>query len=292
MPERAPACSPNRSRPRALALGELGPLAGLLEAGLLALLDTRVARQEAAALELAAQVRIGVHQRARDAVAQRPGLGRHAAAVHLGHDVHLGLEADGLERLADLALQALAREVEVELAAVDRIGAVAGLEDHAGDGGLALAGRAVARAGREVDRRVGDRLGQDLVGLLGAELVLVALLVRAQRLLALADDVRLELHARDLGLDARGRLLLDVLDVPLGHGVIALDHDLLGLGLVAARRLGRHDDILGLGLVAARRLGRHDDLLGLGLVAARRLGWRGGPRGPPPRAPPRRGRAR
>ena len=34
----------------------------------------------------------------------------------------------------------------------------AGLEDHAGDGGLALAGRAVARAGGEVDRRRRDRL--------------------------------------------------------------------------------------------------------------------------------------
>src|SRR5579875_444743 len=47
-----------------LALGELRPLAGLLEAGLLALLDARIARQEAAALELATQVRVGLQQRA------------------------------------------------------------------------------------------------------------------------------------------------------------------------------------------------------------------------------------
>src|SRR5215208_2828355 len=65
---------PKRWRAKPLALGELGPLAGLLEAGLLALLDPRVARQEAAALELRAQVGIGLHQRPRDPVAQRAGL--------------------------------------------------------------------------------------------------------------------------------------------------------------------------------------------------------------------------
>ena len=40
----------------------------------------------------------------------------------------------------------------------------AGLEDDAGDGGLALAGRAVARVGGEVDRRAGDRLLRLLLG--------------------------------------------------------------------------------------------------------------------------------
>ena len=51
----------------------------------------------------------------------------------------------------------------VERAAVDRVRAGAGLEDHARDGGLALAGGAVARAGGEVDGGVGDRLGEVLV---------------------------------------------------------------------------------------------------------------------------------
>src|SRR3954470_11220833 len=129
MPERAPACSPNRSRPRALALGELRPLAGLLEAGLLALLDARVARQEAAALELAAQVRIGLEQRAADAVAQRARLGGDAAALHAGHDVHAVLVADRLERLADVALEGRAREEDIERAAVDRVRAGAGQQD-------------------------------------------------------------------------------------------------------------------------------------------------------------------
>src|SRR5207245_9662951 len=53
--------------PGALALGELRPLARLLQACLLALLGARIARQEAPALELAAQVGIGLEQRARDA---------------------------------------------------------------------------------------------------------------------------------------------------------------------------------------------------------------------------------
>src|SRR3954462_11871900 len=144
MPERAPACSPNRSRPRALALGELRPLAGLLEAGLLALLHARVAREEAAALELRAEVGIGVDERAGDPVAQRAGLGRDAAAVDLRHHVHPVLVADGLERLADVALKREAREVLLERAPVDRVGARARTEDHAGDGGLALARRAIA----------------------------------------------------------------------------------------------------------------------------------------------------
>src|SRR4051794_13262313 len=96
-----------------LALAELRPLAGLLQPGLLALLDARVAREEAAALELAAQVRIGLQQRARDAVAQRAGLGADAAAVDPDDDVHAVLVADGLQRLADVAAQRGAREVGV-----------------------------------------------------------------------------------------------------------------------------------------------------------------------------------
>src|SRR5581483_9963394 len=76
------------------ALGELGPLARLLEPGLLALLDARVAGQEAAALELAAQVRIGHDQRPGDPVAQGAGLRGHAATVHPGDHVHARVVAD------------------------------------------------------------------------------------------------------------------------------------------------------------------------------------------------------
>src|SRR5512133_204435 len=147
-----------RAKAPGLALAELRTLARLLEAGLLALLHARVAREEAAALELAAQVRVGFQQGAADAVAQRAGLRGDAAAVHARDDVHARLVADGLERLADGALQGRAREEGLEGAAVDDVRAVAGLEDHARDGGLALAGRAVAGARGEVDRDRRDRL--------------------------------------------------------------------------------------------------------------------------------------
>src|ERR1700737_935107 len=58
-----------------LALGDLRPLAGILEACLLALLGPRVARQETPALELTAQVGIRLKECARDAVAQGARLG-------------------------------------------------------------------------------------------------------------------------------------------------------------------------------------------------------------------------
>src|SRR6478672_10109421 len=64
----------------ALALRELRPLARLLEAGLLALLYARVARQEATALKLSAQVRVRDDERSRDAVPERAGLRSDAAA--------------------------------------------------------------------------------------------------------------------------------------------------------------------------------------------------------------------
>src|SRR3954447_20840488 len=127
---------PNRRRVvmRVLALAELRALARLLEAGFLALLRTRVAREEAPALEFATEVGVGLEQRARDAVAQGAGLGAHAAAVHPGDDVHPVLVADRFERLADRALQRGAREEDIERLAVDRVRPVAGLEDHAGLG--------------------------------------------------------------------------------------------------------------------------------------------------------------
>src|SRR3954447_21746710 len=232
MPERAPACSPSRSRPRALALGELRPLAGLLEAGLLALLDARVARQEAAALELAAQVRVRLEQRAADAAAQRarpgghaapvgaPRRGGHAAAVDAHDDVHARLVADGLERLADVALQRGTREEDLERTAVDRVLAGAGQERDAGDRGLALARRAVARARAEVDRDRGDRLVGDLVGVARGRLLVFVALAPQERIDALLDDVDLEVGAGDLGLDAGGLVvvLVVLLEVLVGGG--------------------------------------------------------------------------
>src|SRR6201999_1069510 len=182
-----------------------------------ALLDTRVARQEAAALELGTKVRIGLEQRAGDAVAQRAGLGGDTAAVHRGDDVHARLVADRLERLADRALQRLAREERLERLAVDDVLAGAGLERDARDGRLALARGAVAGAGGEVDRRVGDRLRQLVVVVVGGLVVVLLDVVLAvartvgQGLFALADDVDLEVHAGDRRLHARR--LVDLFDL-------------------------------------------------------------------------------
>src|SRR4051794_29259086 len=193
-----------------LALRELRALAGLLEAGLLALLHARVAREEAAPLELGAKVRVGLDERAGDAVPQCAGLRAHAAAVHRGDDVHARVVADRLERLADRALERGSREEGVERLAVDDVRAVAGLEDHARHGRLALARRGVAGARGQVDRRVGDRLGQVLLAVDGLARLLVVLAVEvlpAKGLLALADDVDLEVGARDQRLLARSGLV-------------------------------------------------------------------------------------
>src|SRR4051794_3926182 len=245
---------------RGLALGELRPLAGLLQAGLLALLGARVAGEEAAPLELAAQVGVGDDQGARDAVAQRAGLRGDAAAVHPGDDVHAVVVAHGLQRLADVALQRGAREEVVHRLAVDRVGAVARLEDHAGDRRLALAGGGVAGGCAEVDGGLGDRLVAGLLGALAGSAVFVLAPLGAlatERVLALADDVDLEVGAGDLGAHARGgRLVLVLLDVGLGHGgggffsggrLISLNGGRFrGLSLFSGRRL--------FGLLGGRRL--------------------------------------
>src|SRR3989304_1518078 len=65
---------------RRLALGVLRRLASALEAVLLALLGPRVAGQQTGGARGAAGVRMGADQGSRDAVADRPGLPREAAA--------------------------------------------------------------------------------------------------------------------------------------------------------------------------------------------------------------------
>src|SRR5947207_1208510 len=71
----------------ASALGELRPLARLLQAGLLALDLTRVAGQEPLLLEVGAQPAVGLQERLRDAVAEGARLPRDAAAVDAGAHV-------------------------------------------------------------------------------------------------------------------------------------------------------------------------------------------------------------
>src|SRR5205814_1745392 len=153
---RSPGTTPTR---RKLTLGELRALTGLLEACLLALLRARVAREEAPALELAAQVGIGLHERARHTVPEGARLGGHAAAVDAGDHVHALLVARRLERCAHRLLKRGAREEILERPAVHLVLARAGLDDHARDGGLALAGGLVARVGSELLGRARGRRG-------------------------------------------------------------------------------------------------------------------------------------
>ena len=162
----------------------------------------------------------------------------------------------------------------VERLAVDRVRAGAGLEDHAGDGRLALAGRAVARAGGEVDRRAGDRLLRLLLGSsrLGAAAARPssARRPRGERVAALGDDVGLEVGAGDRRLDARRAPRLVVarrrprprrrrrlgrqprqraLRLGLSGGLLGLRDGLRGRG--AARLLGRGGSAVGSSASAA-----------------------------------------
>jgi hypothetical protein len=66
-----------------LAFRPLAALAGFLEAELAALLGARVALEETLLLEAAAELRVPLGERARDAVADRLGLGVDAAADDL-----------------------------------------------------------------------------------------------------------------------------------------------------------------------------------------------------------------
>src|SRR3954466_15617995 len=81
-----------------LTLRELRGLAGLVQAGLLALDLACVAREETLALERHAQLRVHLDQRAGDAVPDGSGLAGGAAAVDADAEVVLAVEAHRLER--------------------------------------------------------------------------------------------------------------------------------------------------------------------------------------------------
>src|SRR5215208_3368622 len=128
---------------QALPLAELRRLARLVQAGLLALDLACVAREVALALERHAQLGVRLDERTRDAVADGAGLARQPAAVHAHAQVVLALEACRLQRRRRDRPPERAREVLLDRLAVDPRRTVAGAEDHAGDGRLALAGAAV-----------------------------------------------------------------------------------------------------------------------------------------------------
>src|ERR671931_1505935 len=81
-----------------LALRELRRATGLVQTRFLALDDARVTRQEAGALERHAQVRVGLDERACDAVADGACLACGTSAVDADADVVGALGSGHLER--------------------------------------------------------------------------------------------------------------------------------------------------------------------------------------------------
>src|SRR5262245_5932976 len=116
------------------ALGVLGSLAGLLQAGLLALGDTRVPGQEARPLQRRPAFRVDQRQRPGDAEPQGACLAADTAAVDAGDDIKLVLSTERHQRLTNQLLVHLVREIHVEGPVVDLPLAGAGLDPHPGDG--------------------------------------------------------------------------------------------------------------------------------------------------------------
>src|SRR5690606_19315601 len=125
---------------RALALGELEGTAGLAAAVLLALHDASVAGKEPALLENRTQFRLAIGERLGNAMANRTGLARKAAALHGGDDVVLPVAVGGYDRLLQDHLQHRASEIFAEFLVVDDDLARARLHPNAGDRVLAFAG--------------------------------------------------------------------------------------------------------------------------------------------------------
>src|SRR5690625_5362813 len=136
-----------RQLPRGSALGVLRRLAGLLEPGLLALDDARVTREETGLLQgRTVVVHVELVERTCHAETNRAGLAGGAAAGDADDHVEAALQVEGGQRIVDLLLVQLVREVRLEVTAVDGPLAGAGDQTDTGDGALAAAG-AVAGGG-------------------------------------------------------------------------------------------------------------------------------------------------
>src|SRR5699024_8825005 len=156
-----------RQLPRGSALGVLRGLAGLLEPGLLALDDARVAREETGLLESrTVVVHVDLVQRTCHTETDRAGLAGGAAAGDADDHVEAALQVEGGQRIVHLLLVQLVREVGLQIAAVDGPLAGAGEQTDAGDGTLAAAG-AVAGSGHGLagaDRGLTGGLGGEAGG--------------------------------------------------------------------------------------------------------------------------------
>src|SRR5512144_1912225 len=147
------------------ALAVLRRLAGLLEAGLLALDHAGVAGEEPGLLQRRA-VRLDVDgvERTRHAEPQGTGLAGDAAPVDAGDHVEAAREVRGHERLVDELLVQLVREVALQGAAVDGPLAGAGDQAHTSHGLLAPAGGRRRGDGGRARRSV---LGRRALGAVG-----------------------------------------------------------------------------------------------------------------------------
>src|SRR5579872_6294885 len=127
--------------PGVLPFGELEAAARFGLAVFLALHDAAVAGQEAAMLQEGAQPRLVKGERPADAVPDRTGLARKAAAGHRAPHVELAEPVGDDKRLADQHAQNGPGEIDRAVPPIDLDIAVAGFDPDAGDGVLALAGR-------------------------------------------------------------------------------------------------------------------------------------------------------
>src|SRR5262249_34827669 len=126
--------------PMKLAFAELEALARALLSVLLALLDPRIARQEAFFLQLRPELHVVLHERARDAEAQRAGLAGDPAAGDRREDVELLARFGDGQRTLDLGAKSFGGEGLLDGFAVDRHDARAGPEKHASRRCLATPG--------------------------------------------------------------------------------------------------------------------------------------------------------
>src|SRR3954470_23161563 len=154
-----------------LALAELEALACLRTAGLLALDGTCVAREETEVAKLATVILVDLDEGTRHGKAERAGLARLAAAVHVRLDVILAKPVRRREWLLDGRDERGTREVVAERAPVDVPLAASGFDVHAADGFLAASDRVRDLRIWHWLLRLGFREGQRL-GLLRDVLVL------------------------------------------------------------------------------------------------------------------------
>src|SRR5215213_4580848 len=147
------------------ALAVLRSLAGLLQAGLLALDDTGVPREQAGLLERGAvRVEVDRVQRTGHAEAQGAGLTGDSTAVDAGDHVEATDQVGGHERLVDDLLVQLVREVRVQRTAVDGPLAAPRHQPDAGNGLLPTAGGRGGCDGRRAGRSVVGRRALGAVG--------------------------------------------------------------------------------------------------------------------------------